>query len=291
MSSNSITFANGVLMPLIGLGTYQIHSKEAIYKVLEAGLASGYRLIDTASGYRNEEHIGAALRDLLPKFGLKREDLFITSKIGPSSAGNHASVVSCCQASLQHLGTTYLDLLLIHWPGLHKIAGEDPRNKAGRLVTWSALQDLYRSGVTRAIGVSNYETRHCREILDSGIVPHVNQVELHPHYPQESLLEFCREHGIAVQAYCSLGSRDHKDKLLQDPAVLSVTESCAASPAQVLLVWALQQNIGVLPKSTNTDHIAANIAARDLVLSKEQFSLINSIQTRYKYAWDPKNIY
>ncbi|KAA0188591.1 hypothetical protein HAZT_HAZT000680 [Hyalella azteca] len=215
------------------VGTYQIHSKEAIYKVLEAGLASGYRLIDTASGYRNEEHIGAALRDLLPKFGLKREDLFITSKIGPSSAGNHASVVSCCQASLQHLGTTYLDLLLIHWPGLHKIAGEDPRNKAGRLVTWSALQDLYRSGVTRAIGVSNYETRHCREILDSGIVPHVNQVR-----------------AASVHRHCR-----------------------------------------VLPKSTNTDHIAANIAARDLVLSKEQFSLINSIQTRYKYAWDPKNIY
>ncbi|KAF2359874.1 NADP-dependent oxidoreductase domain [Trinorchestia longiramus] len=289
--SKSITLANGVLMPLIGLGTYQICSREGIYTAVEAALASGYRLIDTASGYRNEEHIGAALRDLLPKFNLRREDIFITSKVGPSAAGDHDSVVSCCKASLAHLGVSYLDLLLVHWPGLHRVPASDARNKAGRLVTWAAFKHLHDSGLVRAVGVSNYEERHCAELLDFELLPHVNQVELHPHYPQTQLLEYCRIHKIAVQAYCSLGSRDHKDKLLHEPAVLEVAAAAGATPAQVLLAWALRQGVGVLPKSTNSEHIASNLAAEKLVLTAEHVHRLDAISTRCKYAWDPATIF
>uniref|UniRef100_A0A6A7FQC7 Uncharacterized oxidoreductase YtbE-like isoform X2 n=1 Tax=Hirondellea gigas TaxID=1518452 RepID=A0A6A7FQC7_9CRUS len=277
-------------MPILGLGTYQITNKEAIHTVVEAALSAGYRHIDTASGYQNEQLIGVALKELLPKFGLTRQDVFITSKIGPNFAGETELVLNCLEQSLVNLGTEYLDLCLIHWPGNFKLDVTDPRNKSLRLITWKALESVYTKGLVKAIGVSNYEIRHLEELKQCEVFPHVNQVELHPHYPQSSLLQYCKENNVALQAYSSLGTRDHCHKLLSDDTVVAVAAAVGRTPAQVLLCWALQQNIGVLPKSTKPGHIASNIECLEHSLSREQLQALSTLETSCKYSWDPKSV-
>uniref|UniRef100_A0A914NRI0 NADP-dependent oxidoreductase domain-containing protein n=1 Tax=Meloidogyne incognita TaxID=6306 RepID=A0A914NRI0_MELIC len=186
-------------MPMIGLGTYQINSEKIFFEVLDSALDVGYRLIDTAQIYKNEKYIGKALQELMPKYKIKREDLFITTKLSPSNQG----IKNCRQSvldSLEKLQIEYLDLLLIHWPGTSKLRKNDPKNSYLRAESWKEMEKLQKEGLIRAIGVSNYNVNHLEELLEQAeILPAVNQCECHPHWYQPDLIEFCCQNGIHFQ--------------------------------------------------------------------------------------------
>ncbi|XP_050689304.1 glyoxal reductase-like isoform X1 [Eriocheir sinensis] len=282
----AVLLSNGVSMPLVGFGTYKIRGKELIFSLVKTALEAGYRSFDTAAVYRNESELGQALKHYLPEFGLKREDVFITSKLSPSDQGSE----KCRQAvksSLAALQVDYLDLFLIHWPGAQRLKPSDPLNRDLRTQSWATLEELNKGGIVRAIGVSNYTLMHLTQLLEeASVVPHVNQVEYHPHYVQEELKNYCEGQGIHLQAYSSLGTTVQLSPLLQDPTVTSVAKRLALSPAQVLLRWATQQGIGVLPKSTNPEHIRQNIQL-DFHLSPEELQALSKLKVNQKYAWNP----
>lgn len=257
---------------------------------LDCALKCGYRAIDTASVYRNEKDIGDSIEQLLPKYGLKREDLFITSKLGPKDQGADACR-ACFVRSLGDLGLDYLDLYLIHWPGVQGHKLDDPRNAELRMHSWRTMEQLHLEGKIKNIGVSNYTKRHLEELLSKcEIKPAVLQIEHHPYLNQTELVELCREHGIHFQAYSSLGTSAADNQLLSDPVVASIASLTGRSPAQVLLRWSVQQGIGVIPKSTNPDHIQANIDIFDFELSKDQMAELSSLHTDVHLCWDPNTV-
>ncbi|XP_037785809.1 LOW QUALITY PROTEIN: glyoxal reductase-like [Penaeus monodon] len=284
------TLASGVCMPLVGLGTYKTRGKDLIHSVVKAALQAGYRAFDTAAVYRNETEIGDALKQLLPEFGLEREDVFITSKLSPQDHGFERSLQAFL-FSLSNLQLTY-PTVFIPWPGCRKIKlSDDALNQYLRGQSWRPLESIHKSGKVRAIGVSNYTVGHLEDLLKTAaVVPHVNQVEYHPHYLQKGLKKFCDLKGIHLQAYSSLGTTVEVSPLLQDPTVLRIASRLSRSPAQVLLRWATQQGVSVLPKSTNTSHIAENIQL-GFNLTAEDLAELSGLSTSQKYAWDPSTVH
>lgn len=276
-------------MPLIGFGTYKIQGRELVYQVVDESLNVGFRSIDTAVGYRNEEDIGYALKNLLPKYNLQRSDIFITTKLPPSVNGDPKGIEQCVQKSLKAFNTTYIDLYLIHWPGATRIPETSTNNPSLRAKTWNKLVDLKKQGFIRSIGVSNFTIKHLQELLQNckDILPAVNQVELHPHYRQEELIKYCNEKGIHIQAYSSLGTSGNIN-LLRNPIVLKIASQLNVSSARLLLNWALQQGIGVIPKAVNKEHIKDNIQL-DFLIDEESMNILFSLP-QIKYAWDPSNV-
>ncbi|XP_051901264.1 glyoxal reductase [Pristis pectinata] len=276
---------NGIEMPLVGLGTFKLRGYDIVYQALDAALAHGYRSFDTASVYQNEADIGKALKDLLPKHGLSRQDLFITSKLAPKDHGREGE--AGCLRSLEALDCEYLDLYLIHWPGKQGHKSEDSQNPAWRQESWETMERLYGSGSFRAIGVSNYTVGHLQELLARcHVKPAVLQVEYHPHLVQEELLAFCLANGIHLQAYSSLGT----GYLITEPKVEALATKYSKTPAQVLLRWALQQGIGVIPKSSNPERIAQNFQLFDFSLGKEDMEVLNGMHSDTRYCWDPRHV-
>jgi len=285
----TVRLSTGAQMPLIGLGTYKV-TGNSVSAAVDAALQSGYRLFDTASVYRNESEIGECLEKLLPKYSLNRSDIFITSKLGP---GNHGAG-KCRQSylkSIKSLGMDYLDLYLIHWPGVQGMKQTDERQRQLRSESWKDLEQLYDEGVVKAIGVSNYTQRHLEELLNyCRIRPAVLQTEFHPHLYQEELLKFCSDNGIHLQAYSSLGTTTQNNKLLTESVVLEIAKHYSKLPSQVLLSWAIQQNIGVIPKSVNPKHIHENYDALNFRLPQNEIEKLNRLNKNFHYCWDPINI-
>ncbi|XP_055540935.1 glyoxal reductase-like [Wyeomyia smithii] len=283
---------SGYSIPLIGLGTYQIRGNQLIYESLNYALKAGYRHIDTAVVYHNEEHIGRALKTLLPKYNLQREDIFITSKLISQVNKGEEFVEELVHKSLANLQTEYIDLYLIHWPGVSGLQVSHPENVLYRKRTWNALCKLHREGKCRSIGVSNYMVNHLRELLAdcNGVKPAVNQVEWHPHLYRLELLELCRSEGIFLQAYSSLGTSVSND-LRNDPVVAEIAARLHRSPPQILLRWALQRNVGIIPKARSQAHIDENIAL-DFEISAEDMELLDGLKdtSGARYSWDPDTV-
>ncbi|XP_049283663.1 aldose reductase A-like [Anopheles funestus] len=292
MMDKTFELNTGHNIPLIGFGTFQIHGQELIYQVLDYALGAGYRHIDTAVVYRNEEYIGSALKTLLPKYNLKREDIFITSKLISQAGKDEGFVEQMVRRSLANLQTDYLDLYLIHWPGVSGMQVTHPDNVKYRKETWKALCKMQKGGYLRSIGVSNYTVKHLKEMMAycNGVIPSVNQVEWHPYYYQSELLEFCRKERIFLQAYSSLGS-SNTSELRNDETVKAVASGLQKTPAQVLLRWAVQQNIGILPKARSREHIEENLALEFEIPAKEMKQL-NELQNNvgHKFAWNPETV-
>ncbi|CAH0546886.1 unnamed protein product [Brassicogethes aeneus] len=288
--AKNLTFKlkSGDLMPLVGFGTYQIHGEELIRDVLDKALGAGYRLIDTAKVYHNENEIGKALKELLPKYNLTRKDIFITSKLSPQDQGDKA--YEALQHSVHNLDCEYLDLFLIHWPGAFGTNSASNNNSKLRDRSWELLVQGVKDGLTKNIGVSNYNVKHMRAILQKnhGIIPAVNQVEWHPHYHQADLKKLVDKEGILLQAYSSLGGTNNPD-LLTDKTVVEISKQLGKTSAQVLLRWSLQQNIAVIPKASSQKRIEENIKL-DFVIPEEDMQKLSSIQFQNKYAWDPDTI-
>ncbi|KAK4872922.1 hypothetical protein RN001_014951 [Aquatica leii] len=279
---------SGDLMPLIGFGTFQIRGQQLIKDVLNWALAAGYRAIDTAAVYGNESDIGLALKDLLPKYNLQREDLFITSKLSPSDQGDKAC--DAVAASIKNLQCDYLDLYLIHWPGASGVPTESEVNAKLRSASWQSLIKAKDEGLVRNIGVSNYTVRHLTELLNSsyGVKPAVNQVEWHPGCHQDDLKQLCVQEGILLQAYSSLGGTGNKN-LIRDPTVINIALKLGKSPAQILLCWAVQQNIAIIPKARAKERIDANIDL-DFVIAEEDMTALSN-RKHERFAWDPTKVH
>ena len=262
---NYFALRNGVQMPSVGYGTYKTTDNKD-EQLISMALEAGYRLLDTAAFYGNEEFIGNAIR----KSKIPREELFLTSKVWKTELGYEKTMKSFAQ-SLQRLGTEYLDLFLIHWPR------PDLETKNWeRLVqeSWKALEDLYQQGKIKSIGVSNFLPHHLEVLKETAqVLPMVDQLELHVGYMQEATVQYCKENGIQVQAWSPLGRR----RVLEEPMVLQMAQKYGVSPAQLLLKFLLQQGIAVIPKASSFERMKQNLADLEFEISFCDLSMLRSL--------------
>ncbi|KAJ2632804.1 hypothetical protein H4R22_000990 [Coemansia sp. RSA 1290] len=282
-------------MPSIGLGTWQQRDSLIVRRVVHQALEMGYRLIDTASAYRNEAAIGETLSHIFAqeKHKLRREDIWITSKLAPKQQGLEQAE-SAVYESLEKLCTDYIDLYLIHWPGVSKKSPDSPEHRKYREESWKSLEKLYKQGKVRAIGVSNYTIRHLEEMKEyAEILPMVNQCELHPLCPQSELLQYCQENGIAFTAYASFGESALLPPSTQLPELsLAAARRPDLTCAQILLLWGLQHNAAVIPKSSSEDHLRENLVVTKQLLSSEELEILDKVDhARHKhFCWNPEKI-
>lgn len=267
---DTTTLHNGVKMPWLGLGVYQMEDGNEVIKSVTAALDYGYRSIDTAAGYENEQGVGEAIK----ASGIPREEIFVTSKIRNSDQG-YESTLEAFQASLDKLGLDYLDLYLIHWPVEGKYKD-----------TWRAMEKLYNDGKIRAIGVSNFHTHHLTSLLTvANIVPMVNQVEFHPHLYQEELRNFCREKNIQLEAWSPL----KQGELLKEPVLEEIAEKYHKTTAQVLIRWDLDKEVVTIPKSSKEKRIKQNADVFDFELTAEEIEKIDGLNKNERIGPDPDN--
>mmetsp|Transcript_11332 Transcript_11332/g.24981 ORF Transcript_11332/g.24981 Transcript_11332/m.24981 type:complete len:426 (-) Transcript_11332:68-1345(-) len=298
LRSGGASAGSGVVLPAVGYGTYKLKGAEVKEPML-AALRQGYRLFDTAQVYENEADVGRAIRES----GVPREEIVIETKVWRSSHGYERTMKAFNQ-SLRKLGVDYIDLYLIHWPGaktgwpLKKgtICPPDWTPAMRDTGTWKAMEELLEKGKVKAIGVANYGERQLKQLLKvCKIKPMVNQVEFHPRLVQSELLEFCKANGIVLQAYASLGSSDAKqaETFFQLPPVQKAAEAHKATPAQVLLRWALQKGALVVPKSSKASRIQENSEVFHFSLTKSEVSAIDALHNGTRLAWkgeDPGKI-
>lgn len=267
----TVLLNNDMEMPLLGFGVYKLPDGPDGELALQTAIDTGYRLIDTASAYKNEETVGRAIA----KCGIPRKELFVTSKIW-NTAQRIGDVEGAFSRSLERLKLDYLDLYLIHWPvpGCY-------------METWKALEKILDSGRTRAIGVSNFSIYNLEELKRiSGITPAVNQIECHPFFYQKELIEYCQKNGIAVQAYAPLA----RGAYLDDDVMCVLGTKYAHTPAQVGLRWALQKNISVIPKSSSPERILANANIFDFEIEEEDMAIIDTLNKDFRSASIPEDL-
>jgi diketogulonate reductase-like aldo/keto reductase len=266
----NIILNNGVRMPQLGFGVWQVPDEEAAATVGHA-LASGYRSIDTAAVYKNERGTGKAIAES----GVPREELFVTTKVWNDEQGRDAAL-RAFDASLERLGLDYVDLYLIHWPA----------PKQDRYVdTWKALEEIHADGRAKAIGVSNFKPTHLRRLMEeTEIVPAVNQIELHPNFPQAESRAFHSEHGIATEAWSPLGQGKG---LLDDPVIAEIARKHGRTPAQVVLRWHLQLGNVVIPKSVTPSRIEENIDVFSFVLEDDDMTGLSTLDNGTRLGADP----
>ena len=267
---DTTTLHNGVKMPWFGLGVFKVQEGSEVVESVKAALRNGYKSIDTAAVYRNEEGVGQGIKEA----GVPREELFITTKVWNSDQGCE-STLQAFETSMEKLGLEYLDLYLIHWP----VAGKYKE-------TWKALEKLYKDGKVRAIGVSNFHVHHLKDLMaDAEIKPMVNQVEYHPHLAQTELLEFCKAEGIQIEAWSPL----KQGELLSEPTIVEIAEKHKKSPAQVILRWDLQNEVITIPKSVKEHRIIENADIFDFELSADDMDRLNSLNKNERVGPDPDN--
>ncbi|MFF1922053.1 aldo/keto reductase [Streptomyces sp. NPDC058221] len=264
-----ITLNNAVQIPQLGFGTFQIPADETRATTL-AALETGYRHIDTAEMYGNEKEVGQAVRDS----GLDRADVFVTSKL---DNGDHAhdDALKAFDRTMDELGFDYLDLFLIHWP----LPG-----KGDFVETWKALEEIYRSGRAKAIGVSNFQPHHLRRLLEgSDVVPVVNQIEVHPYLTQDDVRAFGAEHEIVTEAWSPIA----QGKVLDDPTINRIAERVGKTPAQVTLRWHIQRGDIVFPKSVTQKRIEENFDLFDFELAEGDVGEISALNRDERTGFDP----
>ena len=263
------TLSNGVEVPAVGYGTYLTSEKDD--GTVAAALAAGYRHFDTASFYGTEQALGDALK----ASGVPREELFLTSKLWKDEMG-YENALAAFERSLQKLGSDYLDLYLIHWPRTDDLTAEWRQLDRD---TWRALEELYRAGRVRAIGVSNFLPHHLRSLMKTAeVMPMVNQIEFHPGYPQTYTVEFCKAHGILPEAWSPLG----RTRVLQDERLAGIAAKYGKSVAQLCVRFALQCGVAPLPKSSSPARMQANLDVFDFVISDED---MDRILTLPQFGW------
>lgn len=271
MINRNIRLNTNEEMPLLGLGVYKATAENEVENAIRCAVDAGYRLIDTASAYSNEDGVGRGIRQC----GLPRENLFITTKIW-NNAQRLGDVEGAFLRSLERLMTDYVDLYLIHWPvpGCY-------------LSTWEKLTEFYSSKQARSIGVSNFDIRHLKELAAvSDVVPAVNQIEFHPYWYQKELLEYCRSQGIAVQAYAPLA----RGAYLNDDVICVLATKYGKTPAQIGLRWILQKGVAIIPKSTQEERILSNAQLFDFEIEPEDIAIIDTLNRNFRAASIPEDL-
>ncbi|KAL0422869.1 UNVERIFIED_CONTAM: NADP-dependent D-sorbitol-6-phosphate dehydrogenase [Sesamum latifolium] len=294
----AITLNSGFKMPMIGLGVWRMEGKD-IKNLIFNAIKIGYRHFDCAADYKNEQEVGEALAEVFQAGLVKREDLFITTKLWNS---DHGHVVEACKDSLKKLRLDYLDLYLVHFPvatrhtGVGTTAsalGEDGVLDIDTTVsletTWHAMEDLVSMGLVRSIGISNYDiflTRDC--LAYARLKPAVNQIETHPYFQRDSLVKFCQKHGVCVTAHTPLGGATANTELfgsvscLDDPVLRGFAKKYNKTVAQIVLRWGIQRNTVMIPKSSKVERLEENFLVFDFELTKEDMDLIKTIDRNYR---------
>ena len=267
---SSTTLHNGVKMPWFGLGVYKVPEGEVALDSVQIAIKAGYRSIDTAALYENEESVGQAIKES----GVARSELFITTKVWNEDLRNH-SVEEAFETSLRKLGLDYVDLYLIHWPVKDKYKD-----------AWKVLEKLYKEKRVRAIGVSNFNIHHLEDLMSTAeIKPMVNQVELHPLHSQQELRDYCKKNEIQIEAWAPLG----QGRLLDHPVLQEIASSHHKSIAQVILRWDIQNEIVTIPKSIRESRIRENANIFDFTLSESDMEKINALNENQRFGADPDN--
>jgi 2,5-diketo-D-gluconate reductase A len=265
----SVLLNNGVEIPQLGFGVFKV-PPEQTEDVTRTALEVGYRHVDTAQMYGNEAGVGRAIRAA----GLPRDEVFVTSKL---DNGNHArdDALRSFDRTLAELGSDQVDLFLIHWP----------LPDVGDYVdTWHTMEEIYRSGRARAIGVSNFQPHHLRRLLAAGeVVPAVNQIEVHPYLVQDDVRAFGAEHGIVTEAWAPIA----RGRVLDDPVIAGIAKRVERTPAQVTLRWAIQRGDVVFPKSVTRSRIEENFRLFDFALSADEMAEITALDRRERTGPDP----
>jgi 2,5-diketo-D-gluconate reductase A len=266
----TIALNNGVEIPQLGFGVFQIKPAETVEATV-AALEVGYRHIDTAEMYGNEKEVGEAIR----RSGVPREEVFVTSKL---NNGFHArdAALKAFDGTLEALGFDYLDLFLVHWP----LPGID----VDYVETWQAMEEIYAGGKVRAIGVSNFKQHHLNRLFaETEIRPAANQIEIHPYLAQDDLRAFDAEHQIVTEAWSPIA----QGKVLDDPAIVAIAENLGRTPAQVVLRWHLQRGDVVFPKSVNRSRMEENFALFDFELSEGDMATLTGLDRAERTGPDP----
>jgi methylglyoxal/glyoxal reductase len=266
----SLILNNGVSIPWLGIGLWKVYEEEEVVNTIKSAVQFGYRSIDTAANYKNEESVGKAIK----KVDVSRNELFITTKVWNTHQG-YESTLNAFEESRKKLDLEYIDLFLIHWP----VKGKYKE-------TWKALEKLYKEGFVRAIGVSNFQEHHLQDLLkDCQVKPMVNQVEFHPYLTQKSLHTFCKEHNIQLEAWSPL----MKGKVVNIPQIKTLAKKYNKTCAQIVLRWNIQLGVVTIPKSVNKDRIKENADLFDFNLDQNDIDLLNNLNRDYRIGPDPDN--
>jgi diketogulonate reductase-like aldo/keto reductase len=269
--SSKLKMNNDIEIPMLGLGTYLSESGSMVEKAIEYAIEAGYRHIDTAKFYFNEESVGNAVRNS----SISRDEIFVTTKLWNSDHG-YEQALKAFEGSLKRLDIEYIDLFLIHWPV------EGLRNE-----TWKALEKIYKEGQCKAIGVSNYTINHLKELLaECEIKPTVNQVEFHPFLFQKELMEYCKKNEIILEGYSPFA----KGRRVDDPKLVPIAEKYNKTNAQIIIRWHLQHEVVVIPKSSQRHRIIENSEVYDFTISEEDMNYLDSFNENYRCTWDPTNV-
>ncbi len=264
------TLHNGVEMPTLGLGVWKMENNDEVKTAVNAAIDAGYKAIDTAAAYKNEEGVGKAIKEN----STPREDLFITSKVWNDDQG-YDSTLKAFEDTVSKLGIETLDLYLIHWP----VEGKYKE-------TWKAMEKLYKDGRIRAIGVSNFHPQHLEDLMkDAEIKPMINQVEFHPLLNQKELRDYCKQHSIQLEAWSPLA----QGKLLDNDVVKGIAEQHGKSAAQVIIRWDLEHEVVTIPKSSNPERIKQNFDVFDFELTKDDIRAIDELNQNERMGPDPDN--
>ena len=264
-ATDSFVLSNGLSIPCLGFGTYLTPAGEVTFNSVSEALRLGYRHVDTAAFYQNEADVGAAIR----ASGLKREDVFITTKLWNDDHG-YDNTMRAFEKSLRALDTDYLDLYLIHWPTNAKQSDAwDEIN----LSTWKAMTELYKAGRIKSIGVSNFAPCHLESLVKTEVPPMVNQIKLHPAFLQPKTVECCKQNNILIQAWSPLG----RGVVLENSVLCEIAAAHGKTTAQVCIAWCLQQGVLPLPKSVTPARIAENLDVFDFALTDEEMARINAV--------------
>ncbi|XP_059840612.1 uncharacterized oxidoreductase ZK1290.5 isoform X2 [Hypanus sabinus] len=278
LSVPTVELVNGLKIPLLGLGTSHqggySHSS-VVYALKECGI----RHIDTAKRYGCESYLKKAIEES----GVNHENLWITTKLWPGDYGYGATKAACLE-SCKNLGVDYIDLYLMHWPD-GNVLGKT--NRELRAETWQAIEELYDEGICRSIGVSNFLISHLEQLKeDCDIIPHVNQVEYHPFYKPQELVDYCRSQGIVFEGYCPLA----KGLALSHPTIIEKAEKYHCTPAQICIRWSIQNGIVTIPKSTKKERIWENCQVFHFSLAEDDVTDLNGMHDGRRVSWNPTNI-
>ena len=264
---------NGTKIPMLGLGVFRMEDPKEAYNSIRKAIDLGYRHIDTAKVYENEEAVGRAIREC----GISREELFVTTKLWNADIAND-NAQRAFDNSLKKLGLDYVDLYLVHWPIKDKYVS-----------VWKEMEKINQSGKARSVGVSNYLEKHLKEIIDlKSLIPAVNQIELHPYLSQQTLVEFCTQNKIHIESWSPLCA--NKNNLLQEKSLKEIGEKYSKTAAQVVLRWNIERGLIVIPKSSNPKRQAENLDVFDFSLTVEDMKKIDDLNKDMRVGPHPDDV-